>query len=53
MKWRLYEYVGGLWYEAPVATKYAKETSEFFDQDRLLETVYRLDFLLQGPSTFS
>jgi hypothetical protein len=46
-------YDGGLWYEPPVKTERAKETSEVFDQDRLLEMVYRRDFLLRGPSTFS
>ena len=38
VKWRLY--TGGLWYELPVKIKHAKEMSEVFDQDRLLETVY-------------
>jgi hypothetical protein len=51
VKWRLY--VGGLWYEPPVKIKHAKETSEVFDKDRLLETVYHRNFLLQGLSTFS
>ena len=51
MKWRLY--AGGLWYEPLVNIKQAKEMSEVFDQDRPLETVYRHDLLLQGPSTFS
>jgi hypothetical protein len=49
MKRRLY--AGGFRYEPPVEIKHAKETSEVFDQDMLLETVYRCDFLLQGRNT--
>jgi hypothetical protein len=41
-------YTGSLWYEPPVKIKHTKETSEVFDQDRLLETVDR-----HGSSTFS
>jgi hypothetical protein len=51
MKRRLY--AGSFRYEPPVEIKHAKETSEVFDQDRQLETVYCCDFLLQGPSTLS
>jgi hypothetical protein len=51
MKLRLY--AGGLWYEPLVKSKYAKETAEVFAQDRLLEAVYRRDFVLQGLRTFS
>jgi hypothetical protein len=50
MKWHLD--AGSLWYEPPVKIKHAKETSEVFNQCRLLETVYCRDFLYQGPSTF-
>jgi len=46
-------YAGGLQYEPLAKIKHAKETSEVFDQDRLLETIYHHDFLIQGPGTFS
>ena len=42
-----------LWYQPPVKIKHAKEMSDISDQERLLKMVYRRNFLLQGPSTFS
>ena len=44
---------GGLWYEPSAKFEHAMETYEEFDQDRQLETIYRRNLLLQGPSTFS